>query len=75
MLEAGKVQIESDTSGARIESYAIGGGRGDICICGAASHLIREGEEVIIMGYELSDKAPLPRVILMHDKSRRFEQR
>ena len=71
-----KVQIVSNTSGARIETYTIAGerGSGDVCINGAASHLVDEGEEIIIMGYELSDKLISPRVILMHDRNTRFEQ-
>ena len=71
-----KVQIVSNTSGARIETYTIAGdrGSGEVCINGAASHLIDEGEEIIIMGYELSDEPLAPRVILMHDRNRRFEQ-
>lgn len=71
-----KVQIVSNTSGARIETYTIAGerGSGEICVNGAASHLVDEGEEIIIMGYELVDKPISPRVILMHDENTRFEQ-
>ena len=71
-----KVQIVSNTSGARIETYTIAGARGsgEVCINGAASHLIDESEEIIIMAYELTDKPILPRVILMHENNRRFEQ-
>ena len=41
-----KVQIVSNTSGARIETYTIAGtrGSGEVCINGAASHLVDEGE-------------------------------
>ena len=71
-----KVQIVSNTSGARIETYIIAGARGsgEVCINGAASHLVDEGEEIIIMGYELTDEPVSPRVILMHDENTRFEQ-
>ena len=71
-----KVQIVSNTSGSRIETYTIAGARGsgEVCINGAASHLIRKGEEVIIIGYELSEIPIPPRVILMHDNNKRFEQ-
>lgn len=71
-----KVQIVSNTSGARIETYTIAGdrGSGEVCVNGAASHLIDEGEEIIIMGYELSEEPLTPRVILMHDRNCRFEQ-
>lgn len=70
-----KVQIVSNTSGSRIETYTIAGARGsgEICINGAASHLIAEAEEVIIIGYELSDKPIIPRVIMTHDRNTSFE--
>ncbi|HEX3662723.1 MAG TPA: aspartate 1-decarboxylase [Acidobacteriaceae bacterium] len=66
-LEPGeKVLVVSNTSGARLETYTIAGARGSgaIEINGAAAHLIKKGEEVIIMGFELSDQPIHPRVIL-----------
>jgi aspartate 1-decarboxylase len=68
-----KVQIVSNTSGARLETYVIKGkrGSGEICMNGAAAHLIKAGEEIIIMGYELTDKPIEPKVILV-DRQNRF---
>ena len=66
-LEVGeKVLVVSNTSGARLETYTIAGERnsGAIEINGAAAHLIRRGEQVIVMGFELSDTPIHPRVIL-----------
>ena len=66
-LEPGeRVLVVSNTSGARLETYTILGPRGSgaIEINGAAAHLIHQGEEVIIMGFELSDKPIEPKVIL-----------
>ncbi|MCL2389526.1 MAG: aspartate 1-decarboxylase [Elusimicrobia bacterium] len=53
-----KVLVVSNTSGARLETYVIAGkpGSGVICMNGAAAHLIKKGEEIIIMGFKLSDK-------------------
>ncbi len=50
-----KVLVVSNTSGARLETYTIAGPRGSraICMNGAAAHLIGEGEQIIIMGFEL----------------------
>ena len=50
-----RVQVVDLTSGARIETYAIESkpGSGEIQINGAAAHLIRPGDKVIIMAYEL----------------------
>ena len=60
-----KVLVVSNTSGARLETYIIPGkpGSGVICINGAAAHLIKKGEEVIIMGFTLSDKPIDPKLI------------
>jgi aspartate 1-decarboxylase len=38
---------------------------------GAAAHLIKVGEEIIIMGFELTDRPTTPRVLLV-DKQNRF---
>jgi aspartate 1-decarboxylase len=66
-----KVLVTSNTTGARLETYVIPGepGQGDICINGAAAHLIKKGEEVIIFGFELTDKHITPRVILVDDRN------
>lgn len=61
-----KVLVVSNTSGARLETYVIEGerGRGDICVNGAAAHLIGVGEEIIVMGFELTGKSIEPKVIV-----------
>jgi aspartate 1-decarboxylase len=71
-----KVLVVSNTSGARLETYTIAGerGSGDICVNGAAAHLIREGEEVIIMGFELTAEPIDPQVVLV-DKQNRIVRR
>ncbi|MFA4836952.1 MAG: aspartate 1-decarboxylase [Dehalococcoidia bacterium] len=48
-----KVHVLDVTNGARLETYAIEGGPGEICINGAAAHLAHEGDTVIILAYEL----------------------
>jgi len=72
-LEVGeKVLVVSNTSGARLETYTIAGERdsGAVEINGAAAHLIKKGEQVIIMGFELSDKPVQPTVILAGAENR-----
>lgn len=68
-----KVLVVSNTSGARLETYTIAGprGRGDICVNGAAAHLIGAGEEVIIMGFELASAPVTPQVVLVTSKDNR----
>jgi aspartate 1-decarboxylase len=66
LWEGEKVLVVSNTSGARLETYVISGkrGGGEICMNGAAAHLIEVGEEIIIMGFELTDGPVEPRIIL-----------
>lgn len=68
-----KVLVVDNTNGARLETYIIKGerGSGKITMNGAATHLINVGDEIIIMGFELSDKEIKPRVILV-DKENKF---
>ena len=68
-----KVLVVSNTTGARLETYVIRGekGSGMVRMNGAAAHLIKVGEEIIIMGFELTDKTVQPKNILV-DKSNRF---
>ena len=68
-----KVLIVSNTSGARLETYVITGEEdsGEICINGAAAHLIKKGEEVIIIGFAFSDH-PVEAKCILVDKNNRF---
>lgn len=68
-----KVLVVSNTTGVRLETYIIKGEKnsGIICMNGAAAHLIKKGEEIIILGFELTDKKIKPKNILV-DKKNRF---
>ncbi len=68
-----KVLVASNTSGARLETYVIAGKRnsGIICMNGAGALLIKKGEEVIIMGFELTDK-PIKPINVLVDKTNKF---
>ncbi|MEK7072088.1 MAG: aspartate 1-decarboxylase [Patescibacteria group bacterium] len=73
-LQAGeKVLVVSNDSGSRLETYIIVGTRnsGIICMNGASAHLIKKGEEIIIMGFELSDQSLLVKNILV-DSNNKF---
>jgi aspartate 1-decarboxylase len=67
-----RVLVVSNTSGARLETYVIAGrrGSGEICMNGAAAHLIGAGEQVIIMGFELATTPVEPAVILVDHENR-----
>ena len=72
LLPFEKVLIVDNTNGARLETYTIPGARGSGCICinGAAAHLVRPGDEVIIMAFELSERRVVPTVLLLGDGNR-----
>ncbi|PIU21634.1 MAG: aspartate 1-decarboxylase [Candidatus Diapherotrites archaeon CG08_land_8_20_14_0_20_34_12] len=71
--EGEKVLVVSNTSGARLETYLILGekGSGTITMNGAAAHLIKKGEEIIVLGFELTDLPIKPKIILV-DKNNKF---
>ena len=68
-----KVLVVSNTSGERLETYVIAGesGSGVICMNGAAALSIKHGEEIIIMGFELTQEPLVPSIILV-DKANKF---
>ena len=49
-----QVHVLDVTNGARLETYTITGrrGSGEVCINGAAAHLVHEGDLVIIVSYQ-----------------------
>jgi aspartate 1-decarboxylase len=68
-----RVLVASNTTGARLETYVIAGepGSGKICMNGPAAHCITIGEEVVIMGFQLTEKPITPTVILV-DSANQF---
>jgi aspartate 1-decarboxylase len=68
-----KVLVCSNATGARLETYVIAGeeNSGKICMNGASAHLIKQGEEIIIMAFEASDLPIAPKIILV-DKNNKF---
>ena len=73
-----KVSIVDNTNGSRLETYTIPGKRGSGCICinGAAAHLVKPGDIVIIMSYALitpeEAKAFKPQVIFPETTTNRL---
>ena len=62
-----RVLVVDNTNGARLETYVMSGesGSGVICMNGAAAHLIHVGDELITMGFELTDSPIQPKSILV----------
>ncbi|MEC8511063.1 MAG: aspartate 1-decarboxylase [Planctomycetota bacterium] len=67
-----KVLIVDNTNGARLETYAIPGpaGSGVVCINGAAAHLVKKGDQVILMAFGIGDEAGTPKQILVDEQNR-----
>ena len=71
-----KVAILDVTNGARLETYAIRAPRGsrEICINGAAAHLVKPGDVVIILSYvEIEEEfieMHVPRIVLVNSENR-----
>ena len=71
-----KVHVLSLTSGVRIETYVIPDtpGSKNICINGAAAHLIHPGHRVIILSYCLQDEkevlSPKPSIVRVNEQNR-----
>ena len=63
LLEGEQVAIADITTGARLETYVIPAprGSGTITINGAAAHLVKAGDLVIIMNYASMDDAEAKR--------------
>lgn len=74
-----KVAILDVTNGARLETYAIRAPRGsrEICINGAAAHLVKPGDVVIILSYvEIEEEfieMHVPRIVLVSSENRILE--
>ena len=73
ILAGERVLVVDNTNGARLETYVIEEEKdsGRIIVYGAACRLIKKRDEIIIMGFELSDK-PLETKNILVDKENKF---
>ena len=81
ILEFEQVAIVDIDNGARLETYVITGerGSGEICLNGAAAHLIHPGDKVILISYCEVDNAELadgwePRVVHVDTANRQISE-
>ena len=71
-----RIDVYNITNGNRFSTYLIEGPRrsGVICVNGAAAHLSRAGDRVIITGYGLANasevKSHRPKVVLVDEANR-----
>jgi len=79
ILEHEQVAVVDIDSGARLETYAIAGGRGsgDLCLNGAAARLVEPGDRVIVISYADYDDAEIeryePRVVHVDTGNRQID--
>jgi aspartate 1-decarboxylase len=70
-----KIDVYNVTNGNRFSTYLIEGPRrsGVICVNGAAAHLAKAGDRVIVTGYGLAAEAEMkdhrPRVVLVDERN------
>ena len=66
------VHVWNVANGNRFETYVIPGPRctGVICINGAAAHLAKPGDKVIIVAFVLTDEEITPKMILVDDENK-----
>lgn len=81
ILEWEEVHVWDVTNGARLSTYAIAGerGSGDVCINGAAAHLVGVGDLVILATFvdldENSARDHTPTVVFVDERNRIGDRR
>jgi aspartate 1-decarboxylase len=73
-----QVTVVDIDNGARFETYAIPGGRGDVCLNGAAARLVHPGDRIIVITYADFEDAELddymPRVVHVDTANRAIDE-
>lgn len=73
-----QVAVLDIDNGARFETYAIEGERGQICLNGAAARLVAPGDKVILITYADYERAELesyaPRVVHVDGRNRVIDE-
>ena len=73
LREYEKVQVVDIDNGARLETYVIVGGPGQICMNGAAARLVHPGDRIIVMAYAEVDEEELasfkPSIVLVNERN------
>ena len=73
LREYEKVQVVDIDNGARLETYAIVGGPGQICMNGAAARLVHPGDRIIVMAYAEVEEEELadfkPAIVLVNEQN------
>ena len=71
LREFEKVDVLDIDNGARLTTYVILGGPGEVCLNGAAARLVQTGDRVIIVSYATLDEAEAdafrPKIVVVND--------
>jgi aspartate 1-decarboxylase len=74
LREFEKVDVLDIDNGARLTTYVIFGGPGEVCLNGAAARLVHTGDRVIIVAYAQLDEAEAdtfrPAIVLVDGDNR-----
>ena len=76
ILPSEEIHVWDVTNGSRLITYTLAGPRGSGCVCinGAAAHLVRPGDRVILATFARMDEAEArshtPRIVLVDDQNR-----
>ena len=74
LREYEKVDVLDIDNGARLTTYVILGGPGEICLNGAAARLVHKGDRVIIVSYAQLDESEAdefrPQIVLVDEHNR-----
>jgi len=76
ILENEQIDVLDITNGNRLTTYAIPGapGRGEVCLNGAAAHLVSKGDLVILVTYaeydEVEARRHRPSVVFVDEQNR-----
>ena len=78
LYEYERVHVLNVTNGSRLETYVIKGeaGSGEVCINGAAAHLVNKGDLVIIVSYcslTLDELKKFSPTIVLVDKNNKIQ--
>ena len=72
LMPGEKVLVVDNTNGARLETYVMEEeeNSGKVIIYGAAGHLIKRGDEIIVMGFELASEPPNVKKIIVDQRNK-----
>ena len=79
LREFEQVAVLDIDNGARLETYVMEGGPGDVILNGAAARLVQPGDRVIVISYAVYDEAELaayaPKIVHVDDDNQPIDER